>query len=259
MQGLLELAGLPYVGTGVAASAVGMDKALMKKIFEVTGLPILKCLVFFRKEVEGSIKKVLASIEKELDYPIFIKPANLGSSVGITKAHNQKELIKGLNNACQYDRKVVVEQGLDRAREIEVAVLGNDDPRSSICGEVVPSREFYDYEDKYILNKAKLQIPAKISMQQSDTIREMAVKAFKSIDCAGMARVDFFIDRKTNQVFIDEVNTIPGFTSISMYPKLWQESGVGYSDLLSRLVDLAIERYSDKIRSITNFPSKLLK
>jgi D-alanine-D-alanine ligase len=259
VQGLLELAGIPYVGAGVAASAVGMDKALMKKVFEAALLPVLKYLVFLRKEVESNVEKVTEEVEKELDYPVFVKPANLGSSVGITKAHNRIELIEGLKTACQYDRKVVVEQGIDRAREIEVAVLGNDDPQASICGEVAPSREFYDYEDKYILNKAKLLIPAKISQQQSEEIREMAVQAFKATDCAGMARVDFFIDRKTNQVFIDEVNTIPGFTAVSMYPKLWQASGVSYSDLISRLIDLAIARYDDKIRSITNFPSKLLR
>ncbi|OGY23059.1 MAG: D-alanine--D-alanine ligase A [Candidatus Woykebacteria bacterium GWB1_45_5] len=259
VQGLLELAGIPYVGAGVAASAVGMDKALMKKFFEATGLPVTKYLVFLRKEVESGIEKVIATAEKELDYPVFVKPANLGSSVGITKAHNRKELKEGFNIACEYDRKVVVEQGIDKAREIEVAVVGNDEPEASICGEVVPSREFYDYEDKYILNKAKLLIPAQISKQQSEKIRSMAVQAFKATDCAGMARADFFIDRKTNQVFIDEVNTIPGFTSISMYPKLWQASGIGYSDLISRLINLALDRYNDKGRNKVSFPSKLLK
>lgn len=259
VQGLLELAGIPYVGAGVAASAVGMDKALMKKVFKGVGLPVLSYLVLLRKEIEGEIEKCVATVEKELDYPLFIKPANLGSSVGITKAHSRNELIEGLRIACQYDRKVVVEQGIDKAREIEVAVLGNDEPQASICGEVVPSKEFYDYEDKYILGRAKLLIPAEVSGSQSDKIRSMAVRAFKAIDCAGMARADFFIERKTSQIFIDEVNTIPGFTSISMYPKLWEASGVEYSELINRLIGLALERYNDKIKNITDFPSKLLK
>lgn len=259
VQGLLELSGIPYVGAGVAASSVGMDKDLMKKIFISVGLPVLEHLVFLRKEVKKEALKVINQIEKRLKYPIFIKPANLGSSVGISKAHNKAELKKGLFTALEYDRKMVVEQGIDRAREIEVAVLGNDDPNASICGEVVPSREFYDYEDKYILGKAKLIIPALISKHQSQEIRKIALQAFKALDCSGMARVDFFIDRKKNKVFIVEVNTIPGFTSISMYPKLWEASGVGYSELITRLINLALDRYNDKRLNKTSFPSKLLK
>jgi D-alanine-D-alanine ligase len=259
VQGLLELAGIPYVGAGVAASAVGMDKILMKKIFGSVGLPVTKHLVFLRKEIGDSEAKVISKIEKELRYPIFTKPANLGSSVGVSKAHNRKELKTGLSFASSYDRKVIVEQGIEKAREIEVAVLGNDEPKASVCGEVVPSKEFYDYEDKYILGKARLIIPAPLSEKLSGTIRRLAVKAFKAIDCAGMARADFLLEKKTNKIFIDEVNTIPGFTSISMYPKLWEATGVKYSELIDQLIKLALERYNDKRQNKTDFPSKLLK
>ncbi|OGY26878.1 MAG: D-alanine--D-alanine ligase A [Candidatus Woykebacteria bacterium RBG_16_43_9] len=259
VQGLLELSAVAYVGAGIAASAVGMDKAAMKKIFTSVGLPITKHLIFLRKQVENNIGVVVDEIEKEISYPIFVKPVNLGSSVGITKAHSRKELTDGLTIASEYDRKVIVEQGVDKAREIEVAVLGNDDPKASICGEVVPSKEFYDYEDKYILGKAKLLIPAPIPEKLSEKIRKMAIDAFKSIDCAGMARVDFLIDPKTNRIFVDEINTIPGFTSISMYPKLWGATGLPYNKLIDRVIQLALERYNDKKSNTTNFPAKLLK
>ena len=231
----------------------------MKKIFGSVGLPATKHLVFLRKEIGDSEAKVISKIEKELRYPVFTKPANLGSSVGISKAHNRRELRTGLSFASSYDRKVIVEQGIEKAREIEVAVLGNDESKASVCGEVVPSKEFYDYEDKYILGKAKLIIPAPLSEKPSDTIRRLAVKAFKAIDCAGMARVDFLLEKKTNKIFIDEVNTIPGFTSISMYPKLWEATGVKYSELIDQLIKLALERYNDKQQNKTDFPSKLLK
>ena len=259
IQGLFELAGLPYVGAGIAASATGMDKDLMKKIFKSEGLSITKYLVLLRKDLRLNQQKVTKMIEAGFTYPIFVKPANLGSSVGITKVHNRAELIQGLKVASEYDRKLIVEQGIDRAREIEVAVLGNDEPETSVCGEVVPSKEFYDYEDKYILGKAKLIIPASIRKNISDKIKTMAKTAFKSIDCSGMARVDFLIDPKTNEVYIDEINTIPGFTAISMYPKLWEATGVSYPKLIDRLIILAIERYNDKLRTKTEFPSKLLK
>jgi len=259
IQGLLELAGIPYVGAGVAASAAGMDKALMKKIFAAVGLPVTKHLVFLRKESEKNNPRLVAETEKQLSYPIFTKPANLGSSVGITKAHNRKELTKGLNLACEYDRKVIVEQGIEKAREIEVSVIGNDEPEASVCGEVVPSKEFYDYEDKYILGKAKLLIPAPLSKTLSDKIRNLAAKAFKAIDCAGMARADFLLEKGTNNIFIDEVNTIPGFTSISMYPKLWGASGVSYPDLIDRLINLAFERYAAHRKNKIKPPKQLLK
>ena len=258
-QGLLELADIPYVGAGVAASAVGLDKVLMKRTFESVGLALTKYLVFLRKKIESDVAEVIGEIEKETAYPVFVKPANLGSSVGITKVHNRQELLKGLNTASEYDRKVIVERGIDRAREIEVAVLGNDDQKASVCGEVVPSKEFYDYEDKYILGKARLLIPATLPQKLFDKIRKMAVEAFKAIDCSGMARVDFLLDPKSNAVYVDEINTIPGFTSISMYPKLWEASGISYPKLIDRLIELAFERYNDKKRNRISFPSKLLK
>ena len=259
IQGLLELAGIPYVGAGVTASAVGLDKVLMKRTFKSVGLPLTKHLVFLRKKVESNVAEVIGEIEREITYPVFVKPANLGSSVGITKAHNREELIKGLTAASEFDRKVIVEWGIDRAREIEVAVLGNDDPKASVCGEIVPSKEFYDFEDKYILGRAKLHVPSTISQKLSDKIRKMAIEAFKVIDCSGMARVDFLLDPKSNDVYIDEINTIPGFTSISMYPKLWEASGISYQKLIDQLIELAFERYNDKKRNRTSFSSKLLK
>lgn len=258
LQGLFELAGVPYVGAGVVASAVGIDKVLMKEIFEGVDLPITRCLVFLRDQVEKSSEEVVTKIETEIGYPVFIKPANLGSSVGVTKAKNKKELLKGLKIAAEYDRKIIVEEAIKEAREIEVAVFGNDKAEASVCGEVLPSKEFYDYEDKYILGKTKFLIPAKLPSGISDRIREISIKAFKSIDCAGMARVDFLVEGKTNKVFISEINTIPGFTKISMYPKLWEASGVSYKILIDKLITLAIERYNDKSKNKTTYPSKLL-
>ncbi len=258
MQGLLELSGIPYVGAGITSSAIGMDKVLMKKLFKEAGLPVTKYQVLLRKDIKGNIAKVVSEAEKEFVYPIFTKPTGLGSSVGITKAHNQKELVAGLNIASKYDRKVLVEEAIDEAREIEVSVLGNDDPRSSVCGEVIPSKEFYDYEDKYILGKAKLIIPAQLPEKLSEKIRKMATVAFKAIDCAGMARVDFLVEAKAGKVFLSEINTIPGFTKISMYPKLWEASGLSYKKLIDELIDLALERYKDKSKNKTYFPSKLL-
>jgi D-alanine-D-alanine ligase len=231
----------------------------MRRVFKSVGLPITEYLVFLRRGVREESEKIVSEIEKKLNYPIFTKPANLGSSVGITKAHNRKELETGLSLASSYDRKIIVEQGVEEAREIEVAVLGNDWPKASVCGEVVPSREFYDYEDKYIIGKQQLIIPAPVQGNTSDKIRNMAKQAFKAIDAAGMARVDFFLDSKNNKIFVDEINTIPGFTSISMYPKLWEASGIKYSQLIDQLIELALERYNDKRQSKTNFPSKLLK
>ena len=258
VQGLLELADIPYVGAGVAASAVGMDKDLMKKIFKSVNLPVTEYIVFFRSQIKDNLDKVVAEVAKELQYPVFIKPANLGSSVGITKAHNEEELRTGVKLAARYDRKTIVEQGIENAREIEVAIFGNDNPEVSVCGEIIPSKEFYDYEDKYILDKAKLLIPASISDDQAKKILGLAMDAYKSIDCSGMARADFLYDSKKNKVYIMEVNTIPGFTSISMYPKLWEKSGLAYPKLIDRLIKLAIERYNDKKLNKTNFPSKLL-
>lgn len=252
VQGLLELAGIPYVGAGVLASALGMDKALMKTVFAQKGIPIAKYRVFMRHLWERDEEPILDEIEGEFGYPCFIKPANLGSSVGISKAHNREELIGALDLAAHYDRKIIVEEFVD-AREVECSVLGNDDPVASVPGEIVPCNEFYDYKAKYIDGKSGLIIPAELSPETTREVQRLAVEAFQAIDCAGMARVDFFVTRGEGKVMVNEINTIPGFTAISMYPKLWEASGVSYQDLITRLIELAIERYRDKERSVTSY------
>jgi D-alanine-D-alanine ligase len=248
IQGLLELADVPYVGAGVLASAAGMDKDVMKRLFRDAGLPVVPWEMVLRKEWEDDPAGVRRKIEKRLRYPLFVKPANLGSSVGITKVHKPAEFQDGMNRAAQYDRKILVEKAID-AREIECAVLGNDRPEASLPGEIVPVNEFYDYEAKYIKEGSELLIPAPLSPRQTKRVQELAVRAFKAIDCAGMGRVDFLLDRKSRKLFVLEINTIPGFTSISMYPRLWEASGVPYSKLLDRLVELALERHRDKLRT----------
>lgn len=248
VQGLLELAGLPYVGGGVLASALGMDKVMMKVVFEQAGLPVGGYLSVLRKEWESKPEAVLDQVEAKLGYPCFIKPANLGSSVGINKAHDRPELIRALNEAAAFDRRLIVEEFIS-GREIECSVLGNDDPIASVPGEIVPCAEFYDYEAKYILNDSKLMIPAELSKEQSDEIRALAVRAFKAIDCAGLSRVDFFVTHDEGKVLINEINTLPGFTRISMYPKLWEVSGISYPELVERLIQLAMERYRDRQRN----------
>jgi D-alanine-D-alanine ligase len=245
IQGLLEIAGMPYVGAGVLASAVAMDKITAKRLFEQASLPLGPWFGVSRREWERAPARIRQRIDEEFGYPCFVKPANLGSSVGVTKVHESGELPEAMAEAGRHDRRIVVEAGL-RARELEVSVLGNDDPISSIVGEIVPGREFYDYEAKYIDDSSELLIPAPISPEQSDEVRRIAVEAYKALDCAGMARVDFFLERDTGQVLINEVNTIPGFTQISMYPKLWEASGVSFNDLVTRLVELAIERYDER-------------
>ena len=258
IQGFLELSDVPYVGAGVAASAVCMDKVLMKEVFEGVGLPITRCLVFLRDSIEENEDEVISSIEEQLDYPMFTKPANLGSSVGIAKAKNRKELKEGLQTAALYDRKILVEEGVNNVREIEVSVLGNNNPEVSVCGEVIPYREFYDYDDKYVLGKTKFEVPADLPDKKSKEIQQIALKAFKSTDCSGMARVDFLIDERSKKVYISEINTIPGFTKISMYPKLWEASGLPFSNLIDELITLALERYN-KSKNKTSYPSKLLE
>lgn len=248
IQGLLELADIPYVGGGVLASSVGMDKAVMKAVFEQKGLPVGKYLTYIRKEL-SDFERIAAEVERELQYPCFIKPANLGSSVGITKAHNREELKKSLEVAAKYDRKIVVE-ALLTGREVECGILGNDEPAASVVGEIIPCAEFYDYEAKYVLNDSKLIIPAPLPETLTSRVQDLAVKAFKAVDCAGLARVDFFVDEATNQIFVNEINTIPGFTRISMYPKLWEASGIGYVELIDRLLQLAVERFKDKKQNI---------
>jgi D-alanine-D-alanine ligase len=252
VQGLLELAGIPYVGAGVAASAVGMDKALFKDIMRAHGLPTVPDLVLKRKTWEGYPAETLARIEKEIGYDCFVKPANLGSSVGISKAHNRSELRAALGEAAKYDRKVVVEVAVD-AREIEVSVLGNDEPIASLPGEIVPCNEFYDYEAKYVDGDSELLIPAPIPPETAELVQRLAIDAYLAIDCAGMARADFLLDRQTGKIFVNEVNTLPGFTPISMYPKLWENSGISYTELIDRLIQLALERHADKGRSATTY------
>jgi D-alanine-D-alanine ligase len=245
VQGLLELADVPYVGAGVLASAAGMDKDVMKRLFRDAALPIVPWELILRSEWQNDPGAVRKRIEKQLRYPLFVKPVNLGSSVGISKVHGRRELEAALNLAAQYDRKILVEKGID-AREIECSVLGNDHPQASVPGEVLSVNEFYDYEAKYIKPGSELVIPAKLTPRQTKQVREVAIRAFRAVDGAGMARVDFLLDRKTGKVYLNEINTIPGFTSISMYPKLWEASGLPYSRLLDRLIELALERYREK-------------
>ncbi len=253
VQGLLELANVPYVGAGVLASAVGMDKDVMKRLFRDAGLPVVKWVCVARSEWERSSKSVRQKIEKELRYPVFIKPANLGSSVGISKVRHARELGPAMDLAAKYDRKIVVERGLD-AREIECSVLGNEQPQASVPGEVIPINEFYDYEAKYLKEGSELIIPAPLSKRQADEVRDLAIRAFRAIDGAGMARVDFLLDRKTRRIYVNEINTIPGFTSISMYPKLWEATGLSFPRLLDRLIELALQRHRDQSRRATTLP-----
>jgi D-alanine-D-alanine ligase len=253
VQGLLELADIPYVGAGVMSSAVGMDKAAMKDLFRSHHLPTPKYLVVKRREWAAQAAEIADRILKEIGYPCFVKPANMGSSVGVHKVHRAEELSVAMDDAAQYDRKILVEYAVPNAREIECSVLGNDEPIASIAGEVVPGHEFYDYEDKYIDSASQLLIPAPIEPAVADRVRELAVKAFLALDCAGMARVDFLLDRESNELYVNEVNTIPGFTQISMYPKLWEASGISYSELVDRLIGLALERYDDKHRLKTSY------
>ena len=250
LQGLLELADIPYVSAGVAASAVGMDKALMKAVFRAHSLPVLDWLVILRRDWEAQPDDAIYRVESVLGYPCFVKPANLGSSVGVTKAHQRDELIEALRVAAQYDRKLIAERAAQNAREIECSVLGNDDPIASIPGEVIPKREFYDYAAKYD-NEAgtELFVPADLSPEIVRNVQEIAIRAFKAIDACGMARVDFFLERGANRLLLNEINTIPGFTSVSMYPRMWQKSGISYADLIDRLIQLALERHADKRKS----------
>ena len=248
VQGLLELAGIPYVGAGVLGSAAGMDKDVMKRLFRDAGLPVVPWILVLHSEWEQDHARVTRRNRKEIGFPLFIKPANLGSSVGISKVRTVKELEAAMNLAASFDRKVIVEEAVD-AREIECAVLGNEKPEASVAGEVVPVNEFYDYEAKYIKEGSELIIPAKLTSRQEKQVREYAVRAFQAVDCAGMGRVDLLLDRRTGKLWVNEINTIPGFTPISMYPKLWEASGVSYSTLVDRLVQLALERHGERTRT----------
>ena len=254
IQGLFELAGIAYVGSGVLGSSAGMDKDVMKRLFAHAKLPIVKHVTLLRAEWEKAPRKCVAQVEAALKYPVFVKPANLGSSVGISKVHNRKELGPALNLAAKYDRKLVIEAGVggknSKARELEVAVLGNDDPQASVVGEIVPGKEFYDYEAKYLCEGSVPVIPAKLTRAETKQIREMAVAAFKACDLSGLARVDFLMEPDgKRRIFLNEVNTLPGFTQISMYPKLWEATGIKYKDLITRLIELALERDAEKGRT----------
>lgn len=244
VQGLLEVLNLPYVGNGVLASAAGMDKVVMKQLFAQAGLSQVPYVYFISKEWKKNQDALLQKMEESLQWPLFVKPANLGSSVGISRVTNREELIKAVEYAFKYDRKIIVEQGIF-AREIEMSVLGNDDPRCSVAGEVLPTKDFYDYEAKYEDGTTNYAIPAKISSELQEKLEESAIRAFKVLDCSGLVRADFFVTDQ-DEVIINEVNTMPGFTPISMYPKLWMESGLSYSNLIEELIRLAIERHEEK-------------
>ena len=250
IQGLLELADIAYVGAGVLGSSAGMDKDIMKSLFRAAGLPIVRHVTVLRSQFEREPKKVQNAVESKLKYPVFVKPANLGSSVGISKAHDRKELGPAIEEAAKFDRKIVIEEGVggkrNKAREIECAVLGNDDPKASVAGEIVPCKEFYDYEAKYLVEGSEAAIPAKLTKAEMKTVQKLAIAAFQAVDCTGLARVDFLMDPKSRKIFVNEINTMPGFTAISMYPKMWAASGVPYPELIDRLIQFGIERHQEK-------------
>ena len=250
IQGLLELADIAYVGAGVLGSAAGMDKDVMKRLFADAGLPLVRHATVLRREWQNNASKICKLIESKLKYPVFVKPANLGSSVGISKVHGRGELPAAMDQAGGYDRKIIVEQGVGgkrgKAREIECSVLGNDDAQASIAGEIIPGKEFYDYAAKYRDEGSELLIPAKLNKSQMKSVQQMAVAAFRAVDCAGLARVDFLMDPKSEKIYVNEINTMPGFTAISMYPKLWAASGVNYRQLIDRLIKLGVERHEEK-------------
>jgi D-alanine-D-alanine ligase len=248
IQGLAGLSDLPCVGAGVLASALGMDKIMMKQIFCQNNLDCPDFIWFLRGIWESKADVIREGVKKEIGFPCFVKPANTGSSVGISKAHDESELDLAIDLAARYDRKIMVEKAV-QGRELECSILGNDDPSASVVGEIVPCNEFYDYDAKYLLDGSKTIVPASLPPAISETVRRMAMAAFKAVDAAGMSRVDFFLEKGTDRVFLNEINTIPGFTPISMYPKLWEASGISYVDLIDRLIDLAIERHADLIRS----------
>jgi len=253
IQGLLELADIAYVGAGVLGSAAGMDKDIMKSLFRDAGLPIVRHVTVLRSQWGNAPRKVEKLVESKVKYPVFVKPANLGSSVGISKAHDRKELGPAIEEAARFDRKIVIEEGVGgkkrKAREIECAVLGNDDPKASVAGEIVPCKEFYDYDAKYLAEGSESMIPAKITRAEMKRVQMLAVASFRAVDCSGLARVDFLMDPKSRKIYVNEINTMPGFTAISMYPKLWAASGVSYPELIDRLIQLGIERHEDKKRN----------
>jgi D-alanine-D-alanine ligase len=253
LQGLFELAGVAYVGAGVAGSAVGMDKAIFKDVMLANRIPVLESILVLRSEIEKDLDAAIRRAETVGPYPLFIKPANLGSSVGVTKCRTRADIAEGLMEAALYDRRILVECGLSNPREIEVSVLGNDHATASLPGEIIPGADFYSYAAKYLLDNATLLIPAPLTPEQTATIQHLAITAFKAVDACGMARVDFLLDPRTGEIFLNEINTIPGFTRISMYPKLWEASGIPYAALLDTLIDLALERHAARASTLREF------
>jgi D-alanine-D-alanine ligase len=248
IQGLLDLAGLPFVGAGVLGSAIAMDKDVAKRLLQAAKIPVVPWITVHRYDWEQKPKEIQRAVEKKFKYPVFVKPATLGSSVGMTKVHSRAELAPALNLAAKFAMKILVERAMV-AREIEVSVLGNSDPRASVPGEIVPHREFYDYQAKYLEDGTQLLIPAKLKAAQVKKIQTLAVSAFRVLELSGMARVDFFLEKRGGRLFLNEVNTIPGFTSISMYPKMWEASGIPFRELVDRLIALALEQHAQKART----------
>jgi len=247
LQGLLEMADLAYVGAGVLGSALAMDKGVFHSVMRAEGIPVVETRVLLRSEIQSDLQAALHKAESVASFPLFVKPANLGSSVGVSKCTSRADLLEGMMEACRFDRRILIQRGVN-AREIEVSVLGNDQPRASVPGEILPSREFYSYEAKYIDNASDLLIPAPIPDETTELARRLAVQAYRAIDCAGMARVDFLLDRDSGKLYLNEINTIPGFTQISMYAKLWEASGFSYPALVDKLIDLALQRKADRDR-----------
>lgn len=252
LQGFFEMADIAYVGAGVLGSSVGMDKSVFKDVMRANNIPVAEWIVCTRKDIDSGIEKIIQKAEALAVYPLFVKPANLGSSVGITKVKNRSDLYEGLMEAARYDRRILVERGIN-AREIEVSVLGNENPKVSMPGEIIPSDEFYSYNAKYLNGKSELRIPAPISDELIEKVKDLALRTYKAIDCAGMARVDFLLDKDSSELYINEVNTIPGFTAISMYPKLWDASGLPYAALIDELIELALERKHERNKSKRTF------
>ncbi len=253
LQGLLELADAAFVGSGVCGSAVGMDKGIFKDVMRANDVPVVESIIVLRSEIEQDLEEVVTRCEQVSAYPLFIKPANLGSSVGITKCRSRSDVAEALMEAASYDRRVLVERGVHEPREIEISVLGNEKLQVSVAGEIIPGADFYSYDAKYILDTSKPVIPANLSEAQQEQIRQMALKAFKAVDCAGLARVDFLIEGETGRIYLNEINTLPGFTKISMYPKLWEASGLSYANLVDQLIELALERKSERDNTVREF------
>lgn len=253
LQGLFEMADVAYVGVNVLSAAVGMDKGIFKDVMRANGIPVVEGVVVLRSEIESDMDSVIKRAESISAYPLFVKPANLGSSVGVSKCRSRSDLVEGLMEAAQYDRRVLIERGVHNPREIEIAVLGNDNPEASVSGEVIPGSDFYSYNAKYGPDRPQPIIPAVLSEAQAQQVKEIALRAYKAVDCCGMTRVDFLLDPQTGEIFLNEINTIPGFTKVSMYPKLWGASGLPYAALIDRLIELALERKSDRDRSVRQY------